>query len=112
MTIGPEPSTRILCRSSLRGMERPDELVEQPEAVVRPRAGLGVVLHAARRHLERADALDRAVVEVDVGQLDRADRRLDALARLARDGEAVVLRRDRDPARAQVLDRVVGAAVA
>src|SRR3954449_7908861 len=111
MTIGPEPRTRILWRSSRLGMEghlrgasspavgwgrrassppklamnssnrprgsfgpRPargggggrrgdqpaetgDELVEQAEGVVRPRAGLRVVLDAARRDVERPDAL-------------------------------------------------------
>src|SRR3954451_2044546 len=104
MTIGPEPSTRILWRSSRLGMrERPDEVVEQAERVVRPRSGLGVVLHAAGRDVERPDALDRAVVEVDVGQLARADLRLDPLAHLAGDREAVVLRGDGDPAGAQVL---------
>src|SRR4051794_28687033 len=112
MTIGPLPSTRILWRSSLRGNEALQELVEEAEAVVRPRPRLGVVLHAAGRDVERPDALDRAVVEVDVGELDGADLRLDPLAGLARDREAVVLRGDGDPAGAQVLDRVVGAAVA
>src|SRR5215467_10456330 len=112
MTIGPLPSTRILWRSSLRGNEALQELVEEAEAVVRPRPGLRVILHAARRHLERADALDRAVVEVDVGQLDRADLGFDPLAGLARHREAVVLRGDGDPAGAHVLDRMVGAAVA
>src|SRR4051795_5761136 len=127
MTIGPEPSTMILWRSSRLGTgtpprpgldrvarlrEPPDELVEQAERVVRPRPRLWVVLHAARRHVERADALDRPVVEVDVGQLDRADLGLDPLAGLARHREPVVLRGDGDPAGAHVLDGVVGAAVA
>src|SRR5690349_21273819 len=109
MTIGPDPSTRILLRSSLRGIERPDELVEEVEAVVRARAGLGVVLDAARGDVEQANALDRAVVEVHVGELGLAEVGLDDLAGLARDREAMVLGRDRDPAGSQVLDRVVGA---
>ena len=38
--------------------------VEQVAGVVRAGAGLGVVLHAEGRHVEHADALDHAVVEV------------------------------------------------
>ena len=113
MTIGPRAEHEDLVEVvSTRHTKRSEELVEEAERVVRPRAGLRVVLHAAGRHVERADALDRAVVEVDVRQLDRADLRLDPLARLPRHREAVVLRGDGDPAGAQVLDRVVGAAVA
>src|SRR5215203_2794216 len=115
MTIGPEPRMRILWRSSRLGMRAlylSDELVEQPQGVVRARSGLGVVLHAAGRDVEQAEALDGAVVEVHVGQLGLAEVGLEARARLAADREAVVLRGDRDALRAQVLDRVVGAAVA
>src|SRR5215210_5877024 len=63
---------RILWRSSrlgMRALDLPDELVEQPARVVRPRPGLGVVLHAPRRDVEQAQALDRPVVEAHVGQL-------------------------------------------
>src|SRR5690349_20745504 len=113
MTIGPEPSTRILRRSSRLGMAREprQELVEQVEAVVGAGARLRVVLHAAGGHVERPYALDRAVVEVDVRELDGADLRLEPLARLPRDREAVVLRGDGDAAGADVLYRVVGAAM-
>src|SRR3954451_7846854 len=99
MTIGPEPRTRILWRSSLRGMgllDRADEVVEEPERVVRAGAGLGVVLDAAGGHVEQPDALDRPVVEVHVGQLRLPDVAREALARRAGDGEAVVLRGDGD----------------
>src|SRR5215217_7550538 len=115
MTIGPEPSTRILWRSSRLGIRSisaghpdgvpmgwagirpgilylPDELVEQPDRVVRARARLRVVLHAAGRHVEQPDALDRAVVEVHVGQLGLAEVGLEPLARLALHRETVVLR--------------------
>ena len=54
------------------------QVVEQPEqvaGVVGARAGLGVVLHAEGRHLAAAEALDGAVVEVAVGDLDVAGRR-------------------------------------
>src|SRR4051794_17419141 len=107
MTIGPEPSTRILFRSSLRGIEGSDELVEQVKGVVRSRPGLRVVLHAAGGDVEQADALDRAVVEVHVRELGLAEVGLDDLAGLARDGEAVVLAGDGDAAGPEVLDRVV-----
>src|SRR5688500_11961232 len=105
MTIGPEPRTRILWRSSLlgmRGLEQGDELVEEPEGVVGAGTGLGVVLDAAGGDVEQADSLDRVVVEVHVGELGGAELGLDDLARRARDREAVVLRGDRDPPGAQV----------
>src|SRR3954469_839694 len=114
MTIGPEPRTRILWRSSRLGMRREevDELVEEPEGGVGAGARLGVVLDAAGGYVEQADPLDGVVVEVHVGELRRAELGLDDLARRSGDREAVVLARDRDPAGPQVLDRVVGAAVA
>src|SRR4051812_7961443 len=105
MTIGPEPRTRILWRSSLRGMgEQLDELVEEAEAVVRAGARLGVVLNAAGGNVEQADPLDRVVVEVDVGELGGAELGLDDLTGRAGDREAVVLGGDRDPPRPQILD--------
>src|SRR5215210_3963835 len=92
-------------------LEELDELVEEAQRVVGPRSGLWVVLHAARRHVEQADALDRPVVEVHVRELGGAELRLDPHADLALDRKAVVLRGDRDPARPQVLDGVVRATV-
>ncbi len=116
MTIGPEPRTRILCRSSptrhAARLDLADELVEQVHRVVRPRPGLGVVLHAARGDVEQPDALDRPVVEVHVRELRLPEVGLQPLPGLAAHREAVVLRGDGDAARAQVLDRVVAAAVA
>ena len=56
-----------------------------------PGPGLGVVLDAAGGHVEQADALDRAVVEVHVGELGGAELGLDDLAGLPGDREAVVL---------------------
>src|SRR3954469_7540733 len=112
MTIGPEPSTRILVMSSRLGtLDLPDELVEQPQRVVGSRPRLRVVLHAARRYVEQPDALDRPVVEVHVGELRLPEVALQPLAGAAADREPVVLRRDRDPPVADVLDRVVGPAM-
>ena len=46
------------------------EAVEQVAAVVGTGPGLGVVLDPERRHLGAAEPLERAVVEVHVGDLD------------------------------------------
>ena len=86
-----------------------------------PGPGLGVVLDRRGGDVEQAQPLHGAVVEVDVRELGGAEVGLPAhglvgvQARGAagrRDGEAVVLRGDLDPSRREVLDRVVGAAVA
>src|SRR4051812_42499038 len=123
MTIGPEPRMRIFSMSSLRGMRLDllKEPVEEVEAVVRARPGLGVVLDGPPGDVEERQALHGAVVEVDVRQLRGAEVRLPAhglvggdrlLAAGAEDGEAVVLRGDLDAPGLQVLDGMVGAAVA
>ena len=100
---------------------RCQEAVEQVQAVVRARAGLGVVLDRPARHVEQLQSLDRAVVQVHVRELGLAEVGLPAhrlvgvdraRAAGAERGEAVVLGGDLDAARLQVLDRVVGAAVA
>src|SRR5215217_8763075 len=116
MTIGPEPRTRILCRSSRLGTGvtsagRPDrglmvgpdivsgyladELIEEAELVVRTRSGLGVILDAAGRDVEQANALDRSVIQVHVRELRLAQVASQALAGFALHREAVVLRSDR-----------------
>ena len=86
-----------------------------------PGPGLRVVLDGAGARLGQPQALDGAVVEVEVGQLGGAEVGLPAhravavdraLAARAEHGEAVVLARDLDAAGLEVLDRVVGAAVA
>ena len=82
------------------------EAGEQVAAVVGTGAGLGVVLHAERVGVAGGEALADAVVEVDVGQVGDAGQRVD------RDREVVVLRRDLDRPRREVLDGVVGAVVA
>src|ERR671923_549846 len=121
MTIGPEPTTRIFWMSALRGNYPLHEPVEEMASVVRPRAGLGVVLHRRRRHVAHYQPLHGAVVEVQLLQLGRAEVGLPAdrlvgvdrpLPARAEHREAVVLRGDLDPPGLEVLDRVVGAAVA
>src|SRR3954470_18333783 len=107
MTIGPEPRMRIFSMSSLRGMRLDllQEPVEEVEAVVRAGPGLRVVLDRAARPVQQREALDGPVVEVEVRQLRGAEVRLPAhglvgvdglLPVRAKDGEAVVLRRDLD----------------
>ena len=82
------------------------KIAEELAGVVGTRGSLGVVLHAAGGDVERAQALNGAVVEVDVGDLGGPGERRGV------DREAVVLRGDVDLARSQLLDRLVGAAVA
>src|SRR5215212_8566011 len=115
MTIGPEPRMRMRWMSSRRGTETLQELVEEVQGVVRTGPGLGVVLDGARRHVEQRQPLDGAVVEVHAAELRGPEVRLPAhglvdvdRVRSARadHGEPVVLRRDLDPARLDVLDRV------
>src|SRR4051795_11788243 len=120
MTIGPDPRIRILWMSSLRGTDGLQEAVELVEGVVRAGPGLGVVLHRRAVDLEQLEALDRAVVEVDVCQRGLPEVGLpahglvglDAAAAVGRlDREAVILRGDLDLLSPQVLDGVVAAAM-
>src|ERR687893_19256 len=108
MTIGPEPTTRIFWMSSLRGNERLQEAIEEMARVARAGAGLGVVLHGRAGHVAQHQALDRAVVEVQLLQLGGAEVGLPAhrlvgvdraLAAGAEHRETVVLRGDLDAPR-------------
>ncbi len=91
------------------GRNRPN----RPRLSVRARVGLRVVLHAGVVDVEQPEALDGPVVQVHVRQLGGAEVGLEATnAELAGHREAVVLRGDRDAAGGEVLDRVIGAAVA
>src|SRR6185437_10264270 len=83
-----------------------DEAVEEIVAVGRSRRGFRMVLHREGRLVGAAQALVGAVEQRDVGHLDVLGQRL------GNDAEAVVLRRDLDLAGGQVLDRLVGAAMA
>ena len=97
-----------------------EEAVEEVQRVVRPGPRLGVVLDRAGARFAQPQPLDGAVVEVDVGQLGRAEVRAPAdrlvgvervLSARPDHGEAMILGGDLDAPGAQVLDRVVGAAV-
>ena len=97
--------------SSLRGTGRTSlqEAVEEVPRVVRARARLGVVLDRRAGHVAQHQALDRAVVEVQLLQLgdpksvsQRMARRCRSCARRpGQHREAVVLRGDVDPARSR-----------
>ena len=81
------------------------ELIEEVPRVVGTGTALGVVLHRKRRQRLVTDAFDRIVVEIDV-------RHLEALRnRLGQHREVVVLGRDLDRPRLQVLHRMVAAVV-
>src|SRR6266571_586608 len=107
--------------SSRLGIRQFQEAIEQVAGVVRAGARLGVVLDGGSPNVLELEALDRAVVEVQVRELGGAEVGLPAdrlvtldpgLAMWPPDREAVVLRGDLDPPRGQILDRVVGATVA
>ncbi len=84
-----------------------DEVVEEVLAVVGPRGRLGVILHREGGKRAVTESLERLVVQVDVGDLDRLLRQAVDV-----DDEPVVLRGDLDRARLQVFHRVVGAVMA
>src|SRR2546423_9735636 len=94
------------------------EAVEEVFRVVRPRAGLRVVLDRRARDVAEDQALDRAGVQVELGKLrgaevglppDRLVGLYPGLAVRPAHREAVVLRGDVDAPAGQVLHGVVGA---
>src|SRR5919197_5416516 len=115
---GRASSSELWGRASRRQLQK---AIEQVPRIVGPWPGLGVVLDGGPGDIPKHESLDGAVVEVEVGELSGPELGLppDRLVALdprltprALDREAVVLRGDLDPPRLQVLDRVVGAAVA
>ena len=89
---------------SARG-EEDAKAVEERGGVVRAGAGLGVVLDGEGREGLVAEALDGAVVEVDVRDLELRRERV------REDREVVVLRGDLHLARRQLLHRMVAPVV-
>src|SRR5919201_1984831 len=74
MTMGPDPTIRMRSMSVRLGTcHQPPELPEQVAGVVRPRGGLGVVLHRHRRDVQASKPLERAVVQVPVRELGAAE---------------------------------------
>src|SRR3954447_22131064 len=131
MTIGPDPITRTDAMSSrlgigdppsgLRGLavpgfEQVGEAIEEVAGVVWARRRLRVVLDGERLRpagaVEQPEPLDDAVVQADVADLGRAERRRRRAVEGRVDSEAVVVRGDLDLAGRPVHDRLVDAAVA
>src|SRR5262249_46097286 len=112
MTIGPAPMMRMDLMSvrfgirSARLCHQVHESLEEVVAVLRAGASLGVVLHGEDRLAFDAQALVAAVEERDVSHLHVARQAL------GDDAEAMVLAGDLDLPSLNVLDRVVGAAMA
>ena len=114
MTMGPEPTIRMRWRSLRRGIRYPipsldhlHEIVEQIVRIVRAGRGLGMVLHAEHRMIAMAEAFQRLVVQIDVGELD-----LVQVERIGIHREAVIVRRDLHLVGELVQHRVIGAAMA
>src|SRR3954464_11914708 len=107
MTIGPAPMIRIDLRSLRFGIAHQSrKAVEQIPNVVRARACLRMTLEAERRPVGARKPLEGTVEERDMrGAQVRSDGG-------GVDREAVVLARDDDLARVEVLHRMVGAVVA
>src|SRR5947209_10473800 len=103
MMIGPDPISRILWMSSRRGMclrrggDRADEAIEQMQRIVGARAGFGVVLDGCARNVLQCESLDGAVIQVDVGQLRRAERGLPSDRLVLVDRARAVRAEDREP---------------
>src|SRR5271165_3184904 len=75
--------------------------------VVRAGRGFRVILHAEQRQIAVAQAFERVVVQIDVGEFDFAVRE-----RIGVDGEVVIVCRDLDLPRLQLLYRMIPAMVA
>src|SRR6266498_3417677 len=86
--------------------QRVFEPLEQVPRVMRARGGLGVILDGEDGKLAVAHALNRAVVQVQMGHFDRVRQAVGI------DREAVVLGGDLDLLRGQVHHRLIAAAVA
>src|ERR1043166_2428674 len=83
------------------------EIAEQVERVVGAGGGFGVVLDGDGGLAAVAETFERLVVEIDVHVLDLVLRQ-----RVGIDRKAVILRGDLDAAGAEVLDRMIAAAMA
>src|SRR2546430_11164081 len=73
---------------------------------MRPRRGLGVILHGQHRLALVPETFQRLVVEIDVRVLD-----LVRVQRIGIDRKAVILRRDLHAPAAKILDRMIAAAM-
>src|SRR6266446_6215055 len=108
MTIGPAPMIRMLSKSARLGIlaHQSDKPLEQVMAVLRAGARLGVVLDGKYRLSEHPQPFVGLVEEREVGRLDEPRQAFGV------DDKAVVLTGDLDFASAQILYRMIGAAMA
>ena len=95
---------QVVARGTTRPLHQGAELLEQIAGVVGTGPRLRVVLHAEGRDVATAQALDDAVVQVDVGDVGALDGPVD-------DRVVVVLAGDLDRVRLQPPHRVVAAVV-
>ena len=93
-----------------RAVQRRHELGEVGKGVVRSGRGLRVVLHGEERQLAMAHPFDGAVVQIEVGDLERGRARHPV--RIANYREAMVLGGDEHLTGAQIAHRMIAAAVA
>src|SRR5271165_5363908 len=108
MTMGPAPMIRMLSRSVRLGIlvHQRDKPLKQIVTVLWTRARLGMVLHRKYRLTDDPQAFVAVVEQRNVG-------RLNPLRQTGRiDHKSMVLASNLDLAGGEVLDRVVGAAVA
>ena len=95
MMMGPEPMIRMRWRSlrlrhlAFASSHQLHEIVEQVVRIVRAGRGLGMVLHAEDRLAAMAEAFQRLVVQIDVGDFDLAE-----FERIGIHREAVIVRGD------------------
>ena len=82
------------------------EIVEEVVRIVRTGRGFGVVLHAEHRVVAVAEAFERLVVEIDVGDFDVVE-----VERIGVHREAVIVRGDLDLLGDFVEHRMIGAAM-
>src|SRR5207244_11106591 len=82
------------------------KILEQVMRIVRAGRSLRVILNTKHRQVSVTHALERVVVQVDMGQLDLALRQAVWI-----DSEIVVMRGDLDPAAMKLLDRMISAVV-
>src|SRR5581483_11656174 len=87
-------------------LDHSHEVIEEIERVVRPWCRLGVVLHGDHGLAPVPEAFQRLIIQIDVRVFD-----IVLAQRVGIDGEAMILRGDLDAAAAQILDRMIAAAM-
>ena len=91
-------------------LQRCQKLGKVGESIVGSRGGFGVILHGKQGELAVAHALDGAIVQVQMGDLERLGTR--DRPGVSNHREAMILRGDQDLAGAQITHRVIAPPVA